>query len=187
MKKSIITLMVFLLIAAAVVFAQNAKTPAFHRWSKSAQPPRKHTVQNNPFLFNSYDRILRNREELGLTEEQSEKLQQMTFEFRTAQVERRANVEKARIVVGHLKRSKSAPEQDVMKAIDNLAMARAELDKSRYHFRVQVRSILTPKQLEKLEGKIKSRSWGVSDEWDEFEDDMDSDDEDELEEEEDDD
>ncbi|HEX2896663.1 MAG TPA: hypothetical protein VHP63_01255, partial [candidate division Zixibacteria bacterium] len=155
MKKQIIIITVFMLVAAAVVFAQNAKTPAFHRWDKAMQPSKKHAVQNNPFLFNSYDRILRNREELGLTEDQTEKLQQMTFEFRTAQVERRANVEKARIVVEHLKSSHSAPEMEVMEAIDNLAMARAELEKSRFHFRVQVRSVLTPKQLEKLEGMIK--------------------------------
>ncbi len=178
MKKSIILISTLVVLLAAAIFAQNAKTPAFHRWDKSVQPSRKHAIQNNPFLFNSYDRILRNREELGLTEEQSEKLKQMTFEFRTAQVERRANVEKARIVVGHLKQSKSAPEQEVMNAIDNLASARAELEKSRYHFRVQVRSVLTPKQLEKLENMIKSKPWDVSDEWEDFEDEMDSGEED---------
>lgn len=173
MMKSIILFSFFGIITIANVLAQNAKAPLFHRWNQSAQPAKRHSFQNSPFLFNAFDRVLENREELGLTDEQIEKLKQMTFEFRTAQVERRANVEKARIVVEHLKGSKMASEQSVMEAIDNLAQARAELEKSRYHFRVQVRSILTAKQLDKLESLIKSRTQEIKEEWHEFEDDDD--------------
>jgi len=165
MKKLTWSALFFTIFVISTSFAQKGQTPAFHHWDRAGEMARKNPGPENPFQFRSFDRILDDRKELNLTDEQIEKIRQLTFEFRTSQVEKRANVEKSSIVVEHLESDKSASEQSVMEAIDNLARARADLEKARYHFRKELHSILTPKQLEKLEEMLKAHREELREGW----------------------
>lgn len=140
--------LVVLVFSAGTVLAQssNFRPGRGHQGSTKMHKKMQH---ENPFRFFSWDDIKENREKLNLSDEQSAELRQLHHEFRLAQVDRRAAIEKAQIRLNALKMDRSADENEVMTAIDNLAMAKAEQEKAGYRFHMQLRSVLRDDQLEK--------------------------------------
>jgi Spy/CpxP family protein refolding chaperone len=149
---------------------------------------------DNPFRYFSLDDVSKARQELNLSDEQVAKLKQMHHEFRLAQVDRKAEIEKAQIHLNRLRMDRTVSENEVMDAIDDLAQSRAEQSKAQYRFRIQMRAALTPEQLEKWDGLMKEhrqemrhdfrKRWpgGLGlfndddDDWDDADDDEESDD-----------
>ncbi len=150
MRKSITVIILIGLFIACGVLAQSGYNRTYRGFGQRSKIERKHVSTKAPFLHNSWNDVLEKRKELNLSDEQIDKIKQMTFEFRTAQVDRRAAVEKMRIELGRLELGKTAVEESVVQAIDNLALAKAEMHKARYRFRIQMRAIFTDKQLEQL-------------------------------------
>ena len=150
MKKSLVVITLIGLFIASGILAQSGANRSYRGFGQKNKIERKHPGAKAPFMHKSWDDVLEKRKQLNLSDEQIEKIKQMTYEFRTAQVDRRATIEKARIELGHLKSNKSAAEESVMKAIDNLAQAQAEMHKARYHFRSEMLLVFTEKQLEQL-------------------------------------
>lgn len=150
MKKSIILITIIGLLAATGVFAQNAEKNSYRNFGRHHGSAKKQIMNKNSNLGNSWNDILEKRKDLNLTDQQRDKIKELGFEFKTARVDLRANVEKARIQLNRLKLDESAAEEKVMEAIDNLAKSRAALDKARYSFRKDVRSVLSEEQLQKL-------------------------------------
>jgi Spy/CpxP family protein refolding chaperone len=94
--------------------------------------------------------LLRMADDIGLTEDQQEQLKQLVFEFRTAQIDRKAELEKARLRLRTLKMDEDASVDEVNRAIDEVAALRAVGQKARYAHRKQVHEILTDEQIEKI-------------------------------------
>jgi Spy/CpxP family protein refolding chaperone len=167
MKKSIVIFTLIGLFIAGGILAQSGANRSYRGFGQRNKIERKHPGAKAPFLHNSWSDVLEKRKQLNLSDEQIEKIKQLTHEFRTTQVDRRAIVEKARIQLGHLKSEKSAGEETVMQAIDNLAQAQAEMHKARYRFRTQMLSVFTERQLQQLkelrqERRAKMRDLGRS-------------------------
>ena len=74
-------------------------------------------------------RLLKNAEELGLTEEQQGKLKNLMVEFKLAAIDQKAKVQKAEVKLRFLMHDENASESAVMKAIDNLFTSKAEMKK----------------------------------------------------------
>ena len=95
------------------------------------------------------ERILRMAEDLELTEEQQKKLKEMQFDFRMAQIESRAEVEKAEAFVMKLTHDE-APEYEVLEAIDKASKLKGDIRKLQFQHQMSVKSALSEKQWDKL-------------------------------------
>lgn len=95
--------------------------------------------------------LMRFADELELTDAQINKLRAMREDHQLAMVDARADMEKAQIRLRALRRDEAASEQEVMRAIDDAAAARAEMQKMQYRHKEGCRSVLTEAQLDKLE------------------------------------
>ncbi len=93
--------------------------------------------------------IMAMAEELGLTDDQKEKISTIATEFRLKQVDRNASVKKAQITLKALMRS-DADEGKVLAAIDEVARLKADVKKAQYSHHQQVKGLLTDEQVEKL-------------------------------------
>ncbi|MGH8015306.1 MAG: Spy/CpxP family protein refolding chaperone [Candidatus Zixiibacteriota bacterium] len=142
----------FLLINLFIVTAVLAQTG----FGRSGRGGFGNKTQN-PFGVKSLDRIYDKRNQLNLSDEQVEKIKYLIYEFRMAQTDRKAAIEKSKIKLRHLKSDKTATAQSIMDAIDERHRLEAERDKALYHFRNDVRTILTDEQIKKLEKLQKSR------------------------------
>ena len=151
MKKVTWLLLVVVLFAAGSTLAQNRGYRNFRGNNNAPNVHKKMHRSESPFRNLSLDDVTRAREELKLSDEQIEELKQLRYDFQLAQVDRWAAIEKAQIELSRLKADRSAPEESILNAIDNLSQVRAELEKARYHFHNQLRSILSEDQLEKWE------------------------------------
>ncbi len=94
--------------------------------------------------------LLRNADKLGLTDQQVDQLKTMREAHRLDMVDAHAAVEKAQIRLQSLMRDDSSNEQDVLRAIEEDAQARAEIAKKRYLNRQECMSLLTSDQQAKL-------------------------------------
>lgn len=148
MKKTILIITIIGLFLAGSIMAQQGKR-SFKSFGRH-HGMSKNQMHKQPYLGNSWDDILDNRKKLNLSDEQVEKIKNMKFEFSTGQVDRRADIAKAKIELRRLKADENASRESVMEAIDNLAIAKAELEKARYSYRMDYRSILTDEQFEKM-------------------------------------
>jgi Spy/CpxP family protein refolding chaperone len=101
--------------------------------------------------------ILAAAEDIKLTDNQKAKLEKMKVEFKLAEVDQRAKVEKAEIKLRALKLDKSAIESEVLAAIDEATLMKADLHKMRYRHQREVRNLLTDEQLDKLKELRKER------------------------------
>lgn len=101
--------------------------------------------------------LLRNAEEHNLTEEQEEKLEKMRVTFELEKVDLQAALRKAKIVFRSLARDHQASEQDVMKAIDDVAKCEADLRKMRYRHLKMSHGILSDDQRKGLKTFHKQR------------------------------
>ena len=94
--------------------------------------------------------ILRFADEINLSEEQRTMLEELGYDFRLEQIDRRAEVKKAEVGLRALIRNEDTEEREVFDAIDRLSALKADLQKSRYTYQKQVKEILTEEQLDKL-------------------------------------
>ncbi|HEY0323393.1 MAG TPA: hypothetical protein VGC66_20720 [Pyrinomonadaceae bacterium] len=101
--------------------------------------------------------LLRNSEDHNLTEEQEEKLEKLQVEFELEKVDLQAAVSKAKILFRALARDHNSDEQEVMKAIDKLARAEANLRKMRYRHLKAAHGVLDDDQRKGLKGFHKQR------------------------------
>ena len=95
--------------------------------------------------------------DLALTEKQKSELENLRYEFKKTQIDQQAEVKKAGLELRHLKRDKSSDKEAVMNAIDDVANAKAEMQKLQYSHKMDMRSVFTEEQLEELEELKSSR------------------------------
>jgi len=94
--------------------------------------------------------------DLALTAEQKSELKKLRYEFKKSQIDRQADVKKANLELKYLKRDEAGSKEAVLGAIDDLAQAKAELEKLQYLHRQSIRSVFTEKQLIELK-ELKSK------------------------------
>ena len=158
-KVTLLLLLAFVFVAGSVL-AQNSGFGLGHGGMKGPMMHNK-MHQGNPFGHPSFKDITRAREELNLSDDQVGKLKKLGHEFRLAQVDRRASIEKAQIELNSLKMDRSTSEKSVMAAIDKVAMAKAEMEKAQYRFHNQMRAVLSDDQLEKWDNMKMERHQGM--------------------------
>lgn len=157
MKKSITVIILIAIFAVTGISAQHGPQGFGRGAGMGHQPGNFHKKSQNPFRFKSLDRIYDKRNQLNLSDEQVVKIKELIYQFRTAQADRKADLEKARINLQHLKSDKSSPADSVMDTIDQLFRLQAETAKANYRFRTELRSIFSEEQLKKFEKLQKSR------------------------------
>jgi Spy/CpxP family protein refolding chaperone len=101
--------------------------------------------------------ILAAADDIKLTDEQKARLEKMLVDFQLAKVDQRARVKKAGIRLRALKRDKSANENEVLSAIDEVARMKADLHKMRYRHQREIHNLLTDEQIDKLKELRKVR------------------------------
>lgn len=94
--------------------------------------------------------LLHHVDDFGLNDNQIEQLNNMLLEFELEKVDLQAALQKAKINWRALVRNIDAAESDVMKAIDNVARAEADLRKMRYRHLKASRGVLQPEQRNNL-------------------------------------
>ena len=88
-------------------------------------------------------------DELGLTDDQKDRLQKMALENQLDMVDKRAAVKKAQIGLKALMLD-DADEGKVFAAIDKVTGLKAEIQKARFRHHQQVKALLTDEQVKKL-------------------------------------
>jgi Spy/CpxP family protein refolding chaperone len=101
--------------------------------------------------------LLRNADELELTDQQIEKLEDIQVQFQTERIDARAQVAKQKVKLRSLMRDENADETDVMVAIEQQANLKAELHKLQYKHRKAVAAVLSQEQKDKLKALAKER------------------------------
>jgi len=101
--------------------------------------------------------LLRNAEEIGLTEAQQNDLKKMAETFQLDRIDREAELDKAEVKLRGLMADDAAGESQVMAQIDQVSKLKADLQKMRYQHRTQVQNLLTEEQKTKLEELRKER------------------------------
>lgn len=102
-------------------------------------------------------RLLRNADDIGLTETQIAKLEEMTLRFQTEKIDLKADMDKAELELRALMRDENARETEVFAAIDLVTGFRGDLQKMRYQHHKEVQSVLTAEQIEKIKSVRKER------------------------------
>lgn len=106
--------------------------------------------------------ILRNAEEIDLTDEQQDQLFDMREAFQLKQIDQKAEIQKAQVKLRSLKRSEDASESEVLKAIDKVGALKTEMKKMSYKQRTAIREVLSQEQRDKLKSIMKERRFGFS-------------------------
>ncbi len=88
-------------------------------------------------------------EQLGLDANQKAQMMRLREDFRLTMVDKKAELEKAQIKLRGMM-SSSAPDKDVLAAMDKLGLLRTDIQKLRYQHRQQMKAVLTPDQQNKL-------------------------------------
>ena len=105
----------------------------------------------------SFKQLLKSlKGELALTAEQKSELKSLRYEFKKSQIGQQADVKKAKLELRYLKRDEAVSKEAVLGAIDDLAQAKAELEKLKYLHRQSIRSVFTEKQIIELK-ELKSK------------------------------
>jgi Spy/CpxP family protein refolding chaperone len=102
------------------------------------------------------NRILMAGDEINLTDEQEQRLEQLMDEFQLERIDKQAEIKKARLALRAMMRDE-APESDVMRGIDNVSQLQASMHKMKYQHHQQVKSVLTQEQIDKLKELRKTR------------------------------
>ena len=88
--------------------------------------------------------------DLAVTESQKSDLKNLKYEFKKAQIDHQADIKKAKLELGHLKRDETASKEAVMSAIDRVANAKAEMQKLQYSHKHEMLSVFSDEQLQEL-------------------------------------
>lgn len=93
--------------------------------------------------------------QLGLSAEQQAKVEEIIYQSKTARVDVRARLDKAKLELRHALGAETLDEKAVRKATDNLNAATAGLVQNRVDQVIALRKVLTAAQFEQLEGMWK--------------------------------
>ena len=97
------------------------------------------------------------RERLGITAEQADKIRRETDDFRKGQIRARADLQIRALELRELMRGDSPDRAAIDKKMDEISAARAVQAKAAMHYRLDMRSVLTAEQREKLRGMMEQR------------------------------
>ena len=100
-------------------------------------------------------------DKIDLTDQQRDRLKEMQVEFQMNRIDRKAELEKAQVQLRVLMHEDDAAEGDVFRAIDEMSRLKADMQKTRYKHRQQVKAVLTDDQVDKLEELRKARFDGM--------------------------
>jgi Spy/CpxP family protein refolding chaperone len=89
-------------------------------------------------------------DKLDLTDAQKAQFEKLRTDFQLAQVDRRAELQKAEIKLRSLMRDDKTAEAEVLRGIDEVAKLKTDMAKARFTHMRQMRGVLTDKQLETL-------------------------------------
>ncbi len=100
-----------------------------------------------------FKRIMARAEELGLSDDQMEKIKSILFDFKMRQIDQEASVKKAKLRLKSFMHENETSQEAVFNAIDDLARLKADGQKAKYMFKNKLLSVLTDKQREMLDEK----------------------------------
>jgi Spy/CpxP family protein refolding chaperone len=89
-------------------------------------------------------------DQLKLTDDQRKDMDQILLQHRESLIDLHANLEKAELAMEPLLNADQPNEQAVLAQIDQIAQARAELEKANARFLLAIRAKLTPDQYKQL-------------------------------------
>ena len=94
---------------------------------------------------------------LGLTAEQTKKMDDTFQQFRLKLIDLNASVQKEELIMEPLVSAEQPEESKIVGQIDKVAMARAELEKANAKMLLGIRRLLTPEQWNKLKAEPAAR------------------------------
>jgi len=94
--------------------------------------------------------ILRHADDLGLTDDQKSKLEDMQTQFAKERIDLKAEMEKAQIDLRQLMKADNPNEMAVSSAIDRTTKLRGDMAKMRFRHKMAVQKVLTADQIKKL-------------------------------------
>ncbi|MCX6826387.1 MAG: hypothetical protein NTV06_03835 [candidate division Zixibacteria bacterium] len=93
--------------------------------------------------------LLKMADEIGLDANQKTRISKLQDDFAMAQIDRKAELEKAELKLHQLMRN-DATDKDVMATMDRVGQLKTEMQKMRFQHMRQIKAILTADQLKKL-------------------------------------
>jgi Spy/CpxP family protein refolding chaperone len=96
-------------------------------------------------------------ERLGMNSDQRKKIEAAVQEHRLKQIDLRAAVEKARVMLEPLVAAEQPDEGRILAQIDRVAQAEAELRKDEMRLQLEIRRALTPEQWRRLQQERQAR------------------------------
>ena len=109
--------------------------------------------------------LLRNADDLGLTDDQVARLEKMRTDHQMERVDREAALEKAQIKMRNLMFDEDASESAVLAGIDDVSRLEADIKKMHYSHFNAVRNVLTDDQKTKLKELRQTRMQQWRDRW----------------------
>jgi len=158
MKRNTLIVLALLTLLAAAVIAQPGKGRMGMRGGNDCMmESRGHGKQG--MRGEMTGRMLRMADEIGLSDEQVDKIKDANTAYRLDMVDKKAALKKAQIVLRDMMRD-DADQGKVSSQIDNVAKLKSEIQKARYSHKQEVQSMLSEEQLDKLKELRKSNKKG---------------------------
>lgn len=88
---------------------------------------------------------------LGLSDDQRAKVSDIVYDYQTRQVDLRAKVDKAEIELARVLDAEKPDDKAVLKAVDALIAAEADVKRNKVLMMLEIRKVLTPEQWRQLE------------------------------------
>ena len=92
-------------------------------------------------------------QKLGLTDDQVSKMEKIFQDHRLKLIDLHASLEKQEVLLGPMIEADHPDEDRVLSQIDQVAQARAELEKANARILLGIRNVLTPDQWKKLQAE----------------------------------
>jgi len=146
MKKTGIILAVILLMATTLAFAGHGRGFA----------PRAHHGDCDGMGMMDGDRhpglgmLLRLSDELELTKEQIDQVEQKMYNFRQEMIDKRAQLQKMKLEMRRMQQN-DTDESAILNQIDKIGQIKIDLAKMRYQHHNDMKSVLNAAQIDKLE------------------------------------
>lgn len=102
-------------------------------------------------------------QQIGLTDDQKKKMDDIFEQHRLQLVDLNAALEKDEIILHPLLQADQLDEQKILSQIDTIAQARAELEKAHARMLFGIRKVLTPDQWKKLQTVVHEHRMGEGD------------------------
>ena len=96
-------------------------------------------------------RLLAMADEIGLTDDQVQKIKGMQTDFQLIRIDQRADMQKAQLTIKSLRGQEPVSKTDLFRAIDKAAGMKADMQKASFEHHEAVKAVLTAEQLDKLD------------------------------------